>query len=161
MHRFALALATCSSLLGGQAAALSCMQPDVAASFTQAAEAEELYVVLLGTFTFGDVPTSDTGDINFPREVEVSSRFDGKFLSGNGFTDAPPLDVTIRFSCAGPWCGSLQSDGSQVLAFVEQRNDEYLLSVEPCFGTAFVNPTDAQQAQAVSCMRGRDCTPNF
>ena len=161
MHRLTAVLAVCATVLSGQAAALSCLPADVAASFTRASEAEERYVVLLGTFDFGDVPSSDTGDINFPREVEVTSRCDGKFLSGDGFTDAPPLDVAIRFACTGPWCGSLSSDGSEVLAFVEQRPNGYVLTVEPCFGTAFVNPTQAQRAQAVSCMKGRDCTPSF
>lgn len=154
-----LTLAVMMSVLASQSSALSCLPPDVAASFTRASEAEELYVVLLGTFDFGDVPSADTGDINAPREVEVESEFEGKYLSGDGFTDAPPLDVTLRFACLGPWCGSLTSDGSEVLAFVEQREDGFLLTVEPCFGTAFVNPTQAQQAQAISCMKGRDCTP--
>jgi len=161
MKRIAHLVAVVASLWGSQVSALSCLPPDVARSFTWASEAEELYLVVLGTFEFGNVPSSDTGDINAPREVEVSSRFDGQFLSSSGFTDAPPLDGTIRFECAGPWCGSMASDGAEVLAFVEQQPDGYVLAVGPCPGATFYEPTDDQLAQIVSCIKGRDCTHDF
>ena len=159
MRRFSLTMTAATMLYGGQVSALSCMAPDVTRSFTWAADAEEAYVILLGTFAFGDVPSADTGDINAPREVEVDARFEGQFLSSSGFTDAPPLDVTIRLECSGPWCGSMVSDGADVMAFVEQQQNAYVLSVGPCPGSVFYQPSEAELAQVVSCIKGRDCTP--
>ncbi len=140
-----------------QAHALSCWRPDVARSFQLAAQADEAYVILLGTYEFGDVPSSTTGDINQRRDVEVTAQFSGMFLGENGFQDAPTLDVELAFTCAAAWCGSLQNDGAQVLAFVEQMSDGYRLEIGPCGGQAFTNPTDAQIAQVQACMTGDTC----
>ena len=143
--------------LAGQAKALSCVRPDVAHSYERAAQAEERFIILLGTFAFGDVPSSQTGNINQPREVEVRSRFEGAYLTQEGFVEAPTLAVDLNFTCAASWCGSLTSDGAEVLAFVEQTATGYELHVGPCGGTAFRAPTPEQIAQVQSCIRGEGC----
>jgi len=151
---FAVALSTVAT----QSQALSCLWPDVARSFNQANEAEESYVIFHGTFDFGDVPSSDTGNINAPREVEVASEFNGRFLGANGFERARPQDVTIQFTCSAAWCGSMSSEGQEVLAFVQQTDAGFSLDVNACGTNAFINPTQAQINQVLSCASGGDCT---
>lgn len=152
-------LSAAITLIASEAVALSCLAPDVARSFERAAQAEERYLIMLGTFEFGEVPSSDTGDINNPREVSVRSEFQGQYLTENGFQAAPPLAVEIAFTCAAAWCGGMASDGAQVLAFVEQTNAGYTLNVGPCGGQAFREPNATQIEQVLSCMSGDICEP--
>lgn len=152
-------LSVALALVAGQATALSCVQPDVARSYEFAAQAEERYLIILGTLAFGEVPSSDTGEIHNPREVEVEAQFLGQYLTQDGFQAAPPLAVDIEFTCAASWCGSMTSDDAPVLAFVEQSDAGYTLTVGPCGGQAFKNPSDAQIDQVLSCMRGESCEP--
>ena len=154
-----LIAATLAVVFATQAAALSCLRPDVADTFNRAAAAEESYVVLLGSFDFV-MPQQPSTDINAPQTLRAQARFDGQFLSSAAFVPAPPLTVGIEFTCAGPWCGSLPTDGSEVLAFVVQSDDGYALNVGPCGGTAFVAPVAADIARVEACMRGEACEPD-
>ena len=149
-----IALTLCAS----QVAALSCMRPDVAESYNRAATSEDEYVVLLGTFDF-DTPQQRSTDSNAPDTLRAVVQFSGTYLSASGFTAAPPLAVTLVFNCAGPWCGSLPSDGPDVLAFVQQTADGYILDVEPCGGTAFIEPDAKDIARVEDCMHGGTCAP--
>ena len=156
MKRITTALALTAALVGAQASALSCMRPDVARSFQWAAEADESYVVLLGQFDF-DAPRQSNSDRNAPKTASVPAQFNGQSLGANGFQANAPLDVTLEFSCAGPWCGSLPDTGEDILAFVERGPDGYVLTVGPCYGTAFVSPSESDVQRVEACMRGDGC----
>lgn len=160
-HLLTAPLVAAFILAGSQTQALSCMRPDVARSFELASSAAESYVILRGTFDFDALPSRDTGNINAPKEIETQATFSGMFLGGNGFEAAPDLDVTVHFSCAGPWCGNLTSQGQEVLAFVQQSQAGLTLEVAPCGTWTFENPTRAQINQVLSCMNGSDCTPQL
>ena len=148
-------LAAISALvLAGQAQALSCVPADVARTFAWASEAEESYLILNGSFAFTPAPAWQ-GDINSPPSVQLPATFEGRYLTQDGFVDAPPLEVLLDFVCLGPWCGAMQPD-AEVLAFVEQTQDGYVLQVEPCSSTV-LDPSDRNLAQVTSCMRGTGC----
>lgn len=137
-----------------QAQALSCLRSDVARTFAWASEADERYVVLLGAFGFTQPPPnqSEGFDAN-PEQLEAT--FEGQYLGADRFVSGPPLDVTLSFECLGPWCGSVTS-GEDILAFVEQTSDGFILRVDPCFSTVLL--ADAVNVQTVeSCMRGGPC----
>lgn len=154
---FLTALATCFAT---QSVALSCLAPDVARSFTQAANAEERYIILLGTFAFEEAgEEAGKGRPSARQDAEFQSDFDGQYLTQDGFQTAPTLAVDLRFTCAGIWCGTMQSYGAQVLAFVEQTDAGYTLDIGPCGGQAFTDPTPEQVNQVVACMRGDTCEP--
>ncbi len=142
-------------VVAGQAQALSCMPADAARSFNWASNAEERYVILQGAFSFDFPKTEPVEDINNPPTVVLQSQFNGKYLTPDGFIDAPPLDVTVEFTCLGPWCGAMEAD-ENVLAFVEQADSGYILRVEPCFSTV-LEPSDRNLARVTSCMRGTGC----
>lgn len=149
--------ATLAMLMASQAQALSCMRPDVARAFDWASQAEESYVVLLGRLDF-EAPATRRGRPNDPQDLHVAARFTGQSLGVSGFSATAPLDVSLAFTCAGPWCGSMTPSRGDVLAFVERSADGYVLNVGPCGGTTFERPTHAQIQQVESCMRGQACT---
>lgn len=146
--------AIASMVLTGQAQALSCMRPDVARTFAWASDADESYIILHGTFAFTQPAPFDAQNMT-PTSTQRPAIFNGRYLGADDFVDAPPLDVTLEFSCLSAWCGSMQN-GDEVVAFVEQSDDGYALRIDPCYSTIF-NPTDDTLRRVTSCMRGTGC----
>ena len=158
MIRNALALA--ALLAANQAAALSCIPPDVARSFIEVAEAEETYIILLGRFDVppGALPAPDLSD-NDPEPVSVQAMFRGQQLQADGsFDGALGLPVTLAQSCAGPWCGQMAQD-QRTLAFVRQTEKGLVLDVAPCAQFHFVRPTQEMLETLAACVTGGDCSP--
>ncbi|MBU2992463.1 hypothetical protein Q4555_08865 [Octadecabacter sp. 1_MG-2023] len=148
-----LTLAATAALVATQSTALSCMPPDVAQTFQWASEAEESYAVLLGKFSFDAPPQQPVSNDAQPQEVVAS--FTGQGLAENGFAPTTPTTVTLRTSCAGPWCGGFPNPDSEMLAFVALTDDGYLLTMGPCGGSTFgVDAAPIVEA----CMRGEVCT---
>ena len=141
-----------------QTAALSCMPADVASSYKDAAEAEESFVIAVGQFDFDvDKLPKRPVDNNNPPSTETAATFTGGLFTGRDFGFETELEVTIEARCFGPWCGWMAPD-EKVLAFIEERDDGYHLSVSPCPGRVYENPTDEQLDQVVACHQGSDCT---
>lgn len=141
--------------------ALSCRPTDVARSYKQAAASDTLYVVVLGAFQFNarDLPKTDwNNQQNTPDSTLVATQFKGRSLTSKGFTNTFAAPITLNAKCYGPWCASLRPN-TQTLAFVEKTNDGYRLSINPCGGFAFQNPSPAQIEQTQACHQGRSCTP--
>lgn len=141
-------------LAAQQAAALSCLRPDPASAFQNAAAAEARYVVLLGQFDFDAPPEQPFS--NDAQGQETVATFRGQGLGPTAFGPTPERSVTLRTSCAGPWCGNFPTPGQDVLAFVQQTDDGYLLTIGACGGAIF-DPSTAPVVEA--CMRGEDCLP--
>lgn len=140
-----------------QAGALSCTQPDVAASFTAAVQSEARYTVLWGRFSFTqDTATAPTREGQAPDPFVV--HFQGQGLSANGFVDVSPRNITIAIGCAGPWCGSFAPE-TEALAFVERTADGDVLRVGPCAQWVFQDPSRADIAKVEACMHGDACDP--
>lgn len=135
--------------------ALSCIQPDAARMFTQAAESDKSFVILHGTFDFAARPEVTTDN---PRAENYLTKFKGLLLTGNGFTDSVEAPVTVNTTCVASWCGKMSPD-KPYLAFVEQVGRQLTLNVGPCPDSALQKPTDAMLKQIVACAKGDDCTP--
>jgi len=144
------------SLAAGQASALSCIRPDVAAAFNYVAEADDSFVVLRGTFDF---PPSQLPDPAAPPLAKkIQATFKGNLLTAGGFTDEVEAPVTLALTCSGPWCGRI-SPNTDYIAYVLQLESELILDVGPCYQFAFPNPTDELVARVEQCAAGGDCTP--
>lgn len=148
------------ALLGaGQAAALSCLRPDLARSFNQATASEKTYVVLYGTFDF-DLRKLPQVDWDRQQDVKpdnpIRARFTGHSLSRQGFVPSSIKRMTLNAQCFGPWCSALAPD-TPYLAFVEKIGDRYTLAISPCGGFAFANPTQDQLDQVTTCFQGSPC----
>ncbi|SMX40106.1 hypothetical protein [Octadecabacter ascidiaceicola] len=153
MKRFLLAALI--AVTAGQTQALSCMPPDIARTFNWANAAEESYLVLNGAFSF-DAPARTRGGQLDPETVSMRAGFEGSYLGAAGFVPAPTLDVTLTFVCLGPWCGSMESDGEDVLVFAQQTQDGYVVEIDPCFSKLF-EPSQDNIDRVESCIRGESC----
>jgi len=151
-----MSVAAAAVVCASQAAALSCIQPDAARAFQNAAEAEESYVVLLGQFDFIAPPKQPVSNDAQPQQVLAT--FEGQGLGADGFVATQPKSVQLETACAGAWCGGFPTPGADVVAFVELTQDGYLLSLGACGGSVF----EAETAPIVeACMRGEACAPSY
>jgi len=92
-----------------------------------------------------------------PNDVtEVPARFTGNGLTSRGFTVPVVRDVTLRFECLGPWCGSTIPD-IPALAFVEQVGADYTLTIGPCGGQLFGSPEAEMLELMPVCMANGRC----
>lgn len=144
------------AIAAGPASALSCQRPHAVAAFNAVSEAKESFVVLHGEFDFSSKKLPDVSGP--PVDVEIATIFNGKLLTGGGFTDEIKVPVTVSLSCAGPWCARL-SPNTDYLAYVLQTKDELIFSVDPCYAFAFANPEPKTIAQIEQCAAGGECTP--
>ena len=151
------------SFLSGPALALSCMAPDVAYTFKALDEAPETFVVVHGTLTFDDallpVPDWDNQEAT-PPSPPIPARLTGKSLTHGGFTAPFDHDITFDAVCFGPWCVSAAS-GSDVMAFVEKKDGEYVFGLGPCYFAGFFDPDKDTLNKVAACLRGEACEPRF
>ncbi len=142
-------LAFALAILPQTASALSCLRPDVARSFTQAAEAEAVYSVVLGTFRGG-------ADVEPPATLTV--QFDGRALSDTGFDLPFAAPVSVEITCLSAWCGYAPADDVTTLAFLRWDGEGgYVLSESACPQWSFGDPNHADVARVVACMQGQSC----
>lgn len=149
-----------ATLVAGQVHALSCVPTDVAQSYLWADEAEEQYVILLGQYAFDpqDLPPRVLDNPEIGAEfAPVTATFSGKALTADGFTQDLSRQVDLQVQCAGNWCGGLTPDVT-VLSFVRLDGTDLTLDLEPCFGTAFTQPSAEDIARVETCVSG-PCEP--
>ncbi|MEQ9259537.1 MAG: hypothetical protein RIG84_10590 [Roseovarius sp.] len=155
------ALATLSSLAATPAVSLSCMRPDVARAFAQADAAEETYIVARATLSFDEalLPQTDwENQAATPPHTLIPARLEGQALTKEGFTTPFAQEITLDAQCFGPWCSGAES-GTEFLVFLEKRAEGYLFPLDPCGTMAFPEPTAAQGARVLQCLRGAGCEP--
>ncbi|MFQ6546430.1 hypothetical protein AADZ90_000625 [Aestuariibius sp. 2305UL40-4] len=145
-----------------QAAALSCMRPDIARTYQYAAESEDLYSVVMGEFVFDESAMPDavlSSARGFDKDVtEIPARFTGRQLSRNGFATDYDVEVVLEVQCLGQWCGGM-AEGETVIAFLRHGGETPVLDVTPCGETVFTDPDQAQISMAISCINGGTCGP--
>ena len=146
-------LAMVLMVLAGEAAALSCVRPDVVSSFQRAEEVPEDVYLLKGTLRF-DPSLLPEGVINEERNPPpIPARFEGQALNRNGFTTPYARSVTLQPLCFGPWCGSAQP-GQEAIMFATVRGADLVIAASPCGGQIFYEPTRQMEQQLIACMNG-------
>ncbi|MFK7939365.1 MAG: hypothetical protein AB8B82_08305 [Roseovarius sp.] len=138
---------------------LSCLPPDVVASYGTAAEAEERYIVVHGTLRFnqGLLPKAIGNDS--PPSTRIKAHFSGKSLSQAGFINAFDRDITLDVACFGPWCAGASS-GEEYLLFLRKDVTEYTYAADPCGRFGFARPTPEMLRQVTQCISGGPCSPS-
>lgn len=144
------------ALLPVQAAALSCLRPDVQRSYAEVDAAPESYVVVSGRLTFDPaaLPRSHQKDTQ-PR-TEVTAHLTGKSFGKDGFALPFERDIQMDVLCFGPWCGGVDT-GAEVLAFIKRGAEGYTLEVSPCGGRVFANPMPKMLRQVEQCFAQGRC----
>ena len=127
--KYSIAAALC--LIASQAAALSCMPPDLATTFNRMNEVPEDVYVLRGTFA-------------------------GEALTREGFVSRFVSPVIVQSVCYGPWCGGVGS-GEDLITFAKIIDGAVVVEVDPCGSTVFYNPTPKMESDLISCIRGETC----
>lgn len=146
-------------LTATQSVALSCMRPDPIETFQRLAAADESYFVLRGKLSFDETalpPSVGTNEMMQP--VPIPGFFHGKGLTKEGFTSDYVSNVLLQVNCAGPWCGSAQSNVDAVW-FVPFSDPPAILQADPCGSMTFYDPSDAVIEMLESCMAGGTCAP--
>ena len=146
-------------LTATQSLALSCLRPDPVETFQRLAAAEEAYFVLRGALTFDEnaLPPG-VGSNDMAQPDPIPGFFVGTGLTKEGFTSDYVSNVLLQVNCAGPWCGSAQSNVDAVW-FVPFSDPPAVLQADPCGSMTFYNPSDAVIGMLESCMAGGTCTP--
>lgn len=152
MIRLAAVLAVAAS----QAAALSCLPPDPARSFSFAAnEPDRRFSIVAGRLDFTPT-TGPKRPMGEPRPP-FSARLSGDALNVDGFTFPFNQRITVRPTCAGSWCGNIPEPLSAVF-IIERTSRGYEIEAGPCGGELF-DDTPAVRQIFETCMSGGTCEP--
>ncbi|MGY3438320.1 MULTISPECIES: hypothetical protein [unclassified Marinovum] len=160
---FRLCVAVPCLLWAASAQALSCLPHDVAAIFQEAQASEDRFMAIIGELTFDEtrLPKADMdSQQDTPPDTLIPARLSGRSLSRAGFTGDYSADIMLNAQCYGPWCAGAQS-GMAYLAFVNLDRDVPEVTINPCGGFGFPQPTKEMEQQVVSCLQGGTCTPRL
>ncbi len=138
-----------------QAEALQCLRPDPVRAFQTAMAAPETYVVLWGQVAEAEILIPLPGGKLQPHPVP--GWFAGQALTLDGFTQALETPVTVRVTCAGPWCGSMLPEVPLIM-FAQVTDGAYVIEADAC--ETWVFPPDPLTVDLLtSCIRGAACVP--
>lgn len=121
--------------------------------------APEGYVAVSGVLTFdpSDLPKTDWDHQDqTPPLTRVSAQMKGKSLTKSGFTGAFDRRISMEVACFGPWCAGATSD-KPMLAFLKQTSRGYSLSLTPCGGHAFADPSPKDLRKVHNCYLKGTC----
>lgn len=157
-----LAAILCFTLLSvGQAAALSCLRPTIESGFKYHSQAEETYLLVLGTLTnkrsvVSRVKQSGSRDA---RGESFVATFTGVQATRSGFDRQLKVTVAVKGTCLASWCGGVNT-GMEMITFLEKTAYGYTLSEGPCGGAVFYNPDKDMKRRAHQCLLGGVCEPD-
>ncbi len=158
MLRVCLALLV--SVLPLQALALSCLPWQMEDAYADADASSKPFVIVSGTLFFSpdDLPQVDWDrQQDVPPETRIDARMVGTALFPGENAEPFNRPVTLVVECAGPWCPQLSAD-AEYLAFLEQSEAGYVLTVGACGGMAFGTPDADLLDRLRSCLAGGECT---
>lgn len=139
------------SLLAGPAFGLSCIPPNFAERFNEAAAAEEMYSLVYGVFE-PMVPEGDLADAEAAPYI-----FDGKQLGREGFGQTQAREVVVERTCAGSFCGPFPPSGVPMMALLEHRGTAQVLTADPCGNNVKLEPSFGQVGAIRACMTSLEC----
>ena len=145
------------------AQALSCLPHDVAATYRQAAESEDRFMIVLGEMRFDEGLLPETNLANqgdAPPDTRIPARLKGQALTQRGFLHPYDAEIVLNAQCFGPWCAGPVS-GMRYLAFVNLDAETPEVTVTPCGGFAFGEPTREMETQVIQCHTGQACEPKL
>jgi len=153
-------LAAGFALSASSAFALSCAQPHVERSFNRWVDSDQTYYIGVGsirpTSALPKIPNSGRlgGSFGKNKPIEANYLFSGELLDGNR-GHSVELPITVRVSCAGPWCGGFPKGvASGLMALRGVGLQSLTLDIGPCPGAIFPVETEAT---VQTCIRDGRC----
>ena len=140
-------------LAAGQAAALSCLRPNVARTFNWHQESADRYTLGIGRVIVpGEVPAYVEGQ---PREMPA--RFSGRLMGRRGPGAPVEMPITVRATCIASWCGGFPEGDGALIVYLKATPAGRVLEVGPCPGD--LEPTSpAREAMLQRCLQRGACT---
>jgi len=146
-------------MLSAPALALSCLPPDIARTYQQAAAADEAYLVVHARLYFdaAALPRTDWQDqAATPPQSLIPARMTGHALTKTGFDLPFDRAITLDAQCLGPWCAGA-TPGTSYLAFLQHSQGSYMLALDPCGGMGFADPDADTLRRVQTCFNGGPC----
>ncbi len=144
-----------------QAAALSCIEPNVERQFNEWVDSKDTYYIGVGTLTPTDtlpkIPNALdlNGGFEDKEPIRASYLFSGELLDGEQ-GHLVELPITVSVSCIGPWCGGFPKAGkSGLMALRGIGLQDLTLDMNACPGSIFPAGTEATVS---ACIRARRCS---
>jgi hypothetical protein len=147
----------------GAAVALSCIPSSIAGTYKAAADSPDRYMIVVGTLKFDDrkLPRADhSAGGNTKLDNPVPASLKGLSLTRSGFTQPYDAPITLNAQCFASWCASAAS-GVEYLAFVNLDKPKPEVTINPCGGFAFANPTPEMEKEVIRCRNGGRCVPKL
>lgn len=160
MMRFWSAVAV-ALVIAGQASALSCMRPDLARSFNEAADdPDRAYVLVTGKLLpNGPLPAPpEPGNGTERAAVSAEMIFEGRIFGQDGVGEADRYPVTVTAICLGPWCGDFPETDAPMATLFQTGPEGLSLLSGPCGGATHPNPTEEQIAALERCIANGRCS---
>lgn len=153
MKRLAVLTGLCV-VLASQAAALSCLKPNIGRTFNFVQESADTFSMALGTVTAkGRIPKYVEGKPRY-----IPSKFKGVFLGSNGQSKEHEIDITVDAICVVHWCGGFPETDEDMLVFLKKTDVGYRLESNPCGGNYKIAPTPKEVRTLQKCMRRGKCS---
>ncbi len=156
-------VAAAMMLGAGEAAALSCMVPNLGWDFNRLVEVPDMYYVALGTLStedpVPDIPLLEQTEGVMDRTgIRFTYTFTGQFLGLGGLGRQVSEEVTVEVVCLSVWCGWFPPSDTEMIMFLREDEDESLsLEIGPCGGPLLPEPSVAQVAAIRRCMDAGTC----
>lgn len=143
-------------LTATQAAALSCRRPDPVQLCTQARDSTDSFVAIYGTLDLTGVAIPKSKERRTQALTFSNVPMRGLSLTTDGFSQPFDRTISLRLTCAGPWCGRPPRPGN-LIAFLQKTAAGYVLEIGPCGGWAYPTDDPADLDRVTECHRGGAC----
>ncbi|KAB7614652.1 hypothetical protein F9L33_08420 [Amylibacter sp. SFDW26] len=140
--------------LASQAAALSCVRPNIGRTFNNVAASKDIYVMGQGTLTAtGKIP-------KYQQSVErqITTEFTGVFYGVSGALRERTVLVTVDTICFASWCGSFPKTDEKMIVFLKKSPSGYRLESNPCDGHFKIAPTIKEIRILQKCLKKGECS---
>ena len=153
-----IVLALLAALASGPVHALSCLPPDIARDYKQAAASEDTFVVVAGTLRFDEerLPDPDLDQMEKPPQTDIPARLSGRSLGPEGFERPFDRAITLRILCFGPWCGGAATK-TDYLTFLKRDGQGYVMTIDPCGWGSYPDPSPDVLERVHRCFTGGAC----
>jgi hypothetical protein len=142
-------------VLASQVSALSCLRPNVAKTFNQLQQVEDVYRIGVGKIRL----TAAVHKFEGGKPRTTKAEFRGKFLGLNGLVAEQRLAITIQTHCLAHWCGGIPQDSTiEHLVFLRQSPTGEVLDMGACPDGILSTPTGLRVETLQSCLRRGKCT---
>lgn len=151
----------CMCLVATQSVALSCIRPDIARTFNNAADLPYDITILIGRIVAEEDAFNGAGAAGLARHSAFhKGTFAGYQIGPNGRSADLTTAITVEKGCIASWCGDVPSDPETIFFTSSAQGigeDGLLATFGACGGDAFP-ATAANMETLQSCLSGGPCT---